>query len=78
MDLLEDLQVENDFNVVNENIEIHRRRRFKSRTSVLFFEEMSDFEFLRTFRFSKEGVRHMTGLLGEIGNHNKSKRNITN
>ena len=67
MDLLEDLQVEQDANFKIQNQqEIHRRRRFKSRTSLVHFEEMLDFEFLRTFRFSKEGIQHLTSLLGDI------------
>ena len=67
MDLWEDLQVEQDVNLEIQNQqEIHRRRRFKSRTSLVHFEEMSDFEFLRTFRVSKEGVQHLTSLLGDI------------
>ena len=33
---------------------------------VIFFDEMTDFEFLRTFRFTKEGVRHLTTLLGNV------------
>ena len=41
------------------------RRKFKTRTCAIFYEEMSDFEFLRTFRFTKDGVRHLTALLGK-------------
>ena len=66
MDLLEDLQVEHDVNFEIQNQEIHHRHRFKSRTSLVHFEEMSDFAFLGTFRFSKEGVQHLTSLLGDI------------
>ena len=65
MDILEDLHVQNDvINAVHNLGEIPRHRRFKTRTSLSFLEAMTDFEFLRTFRFSKEGVRHLTRLLG--------------
>ena len=65
MDILEDLQLQNDvIDAVHNLGEIPRRRRFKTQTSQSFLEEMTDFEFLRTFRFSKEGVRHLTRLLG--------------
>ena len=62
MDILENLQLERDF---NDAIEQERgRRRCRTRTSEIFFAEMSDFEFRRTFRFNKDAVRHLTQLLG--------------
>ena len=39
-------------------------RRQRERTCEEFFQVMSDLEFVRTFRFSKDAVRHITGLLG--------------
>ena len=66
MDILQDLEIENDF-VANVQQDIAARgcqRRYKTRTCAVFFEEMSDFEFERTFRFSKDGVHHLTALLG--------------
>ena len=41
-----------------------QRRQFRQRTSNVFFQQMSDFEFKRTFRFSKEAVTYLTELLG--------------
>ena len=38
----------------------------RTRTSETFFQEMSDFEFVRTFRLRKEAVRHLTQLLGTL------------
>ena len=62
------LQMENDFNLQAADAQVvpRRQRWYKERTSELFFEKMSDFEFLRTFRFTKEGVRHLTSLLGKF------------
>ena len=67
MDLLADLQLEHEYNAQVQIQADHfprRRKWFKRRTSEQYFENMCDFEFLRTFRFSKEGVRHLTDLLG--------------
>ena len=66
MDILQDLEIQNDFvSNVEQNIAVRgRQRRYKTRTCAVFFEEMSDFEFERTFRVSKYGVRHLTALLG--------------
>ena len=69
MDILEEFQVIEDMeNLLDqEEGEIGRRRRkFKNRTCEFFFDEMTDFECLRTFRFTKEGVRHLTTLLGNV------------
>ena len=69
MDILEEFQVIEDIeNLLDqEEGEIGRRRRkFKNRTCEIFFNEMTDFEFLRTFRFTKDGVRHLTTLLGNF------------
>ena len=60
------LQMENDFNLQAADAQVvpRRQRWFKERMSELFFEKMS--EFLRTFLFTKEGVRHLTSLLGKF------------
>ena len=59
--------IEADFceQVAHEEFVPTRRRWYKPRTSEIFFENLSDFEFLRMFRFTKEGVRHLTNLLGD-------------
>ena len=64
MDLLQVLLLQNDFNDAAEAV--RGRRRVRTRTSETFFQEMSDFEFVRTFRFRKEAVRHLTQLLGTL------------
>ena len=69
MDLLQVLQMNKDLlkQVQHEEQAIpqaRRRRKFKQWTCAMFYEEMSDFEFLRTFRFNKDGVCHLTALLG--------------
>ena len=65
MDILAELEIENEFLRHGEQEAVVRgRRRFKTQTCAMFYDEMSDFEFERTFRFSKEGVRHLTALLG--------------
>ena len=66
MDLLHALQIERDFNAaIIATAPPPRGRRAKRRTCEVFFNEMCDFEFLRTFRYSKEAVRHLTKLLGK-------------
>ena len=65
MDFVNDLMIEFDFNQQFEEEEIPCPPRwYKPRTAEIYFEQMCDFEFLRTFRFTKEGVRHLTSLLG--------------
>ena len=64
MDILQDLHAMHI--VQQEAAEPRRKRKFKNRTCAVFFEEMSDFEFLRNFRFTKDAVKHLTALLGII------------
>ena len=68
MDIIDDLQLAEEVEIgMGQEVEVPRRRRkFKQRTCEIFFNEMSDYEFLRTFRFSKEGVRHLITLLGNL------------
>ena len=63
MDFLEALEMEA---IANEQLPPPppAPRRQRERSCEEFFQVMSDLEFMRTFRFSKEGVRHITGLLG--------------
>ena len=71
LNIINDLQIEFDFNeqVAQEEDVPRRRRWYKERTSTIFFDKMADFEFLRMFRFSKEGVLHLTSLLGNTIRH---------
>ena len=66
MEILDEFHLVEEIEKMVENVDMEprRRRKFKNCTCEIFFEEMSDFEFLRTFCFSKEGVRHLTALLG--------------
>ena len=64
MDFVEALEIEQQV-IDDEDNPPPRRRRFKNRTCEVFYVEMVDFEFKRTFRFSKAGVQHITALLGK-------------
>ena len=64
MDILQDLHINNEYLAHLQEPARRPRRKFKTRTCQVFLDEMSDFEFKRTFRFSKDGVRHLTALLG--------------
>ena len=65
MDIFADVQVAHDYQQAAQQYQ-NRRRKFKKRTCENFFEEMTDFEFKRTFRFTKDGVRYLTSLLGKF------------
>ena len=65
MDIFADVQVAHDYQQAAQQYQ-NRRQKFKKRTCETFFEEMTDFEFKRTFRFTKDGVRYLTSLLGKF------------
>ena len=64
MDFLEALEMEQQIDD-DEDHPPPRRKRYKNQTCEMFSAEIVDFEFKRTFRFSKGGVQHIVALLGK-------------
>ena len=52
-----------DFLLMQDIVELNRQDRLRRRNDNVFMHTLSDEEFLRQFRFSKEGVTRLTELL---------------
>ena len=58
MDILADLEIGNEIlQRGQEEVVVKGRRRFKTWTCAILYDELSDFEFEKTIWFTKDGVR---------------------
>ena len=72
IDIVNNLLIVNEINQQFEEEEIPGPPGwYKPRAAEIFYKQMCDFEFSRTFCFTEEGFRHLTSLLGNkiIFNH---------